>query len=226
MVDSALIKSQKLEKLQQLQQQHLFSNYRLKWRQSHLFVSLKKCAQSSLQPTIESEQWLVECLKHSSARLVRLDPNLGEDRIDLWATACFEAKMPVFIHRLPFACKMKSSSPRLQLIYRFIDLIAAALLLLALSPVILILVSIIRLDSPEPLLLWQLGVSQQGKLFRVFKFRTKGGIADNPRIPYLWHWMCKYILNELPQLLNVLRGEISLIGPRSCSLSLLLKNKL
>ncbi len=148
MIDSALSKSHKLEKLQQLQQQSLLENYRLKWRQRHLFMSLRQCEQLPSQPTIESGQQIVKCLKRSPVRLVRLDLNLGVARINLWAIACLEAKIPVFLS-LPSACKMKSSSSLLKLSFRFIDLTAASLLLITLSPVILLIVSLIHLDSPQ-----------------------------------------------------------------------------
>ncbi len=220
MVNSVLIKSQKFEKLQQIQQQqHLFENYRLKWRQRHLFVSLNQHEQSPSLPTIQSEQWLVECLKHSPARLVRLDPNLGEDRINLWAIACLEAKIPVFLS-LPSACKMKSSSSLLKLSFRFIDLTAASLLLITLSPVILLIVSLIRLDSPQ----WS--VSQRGKLFRIFKFRIAGGNEGNLYITCSRYCLHKYKPDKVPQLFNVLRGEISLMRPSFCFLSLFIKKQL
>jgi len=178
-----------------------------------------------LLSTIESEQWLVECLKHSSVRLVCLDLNLGNARLELWAIACLKAKIPVFI-RLPSTRKMKNSSLLLKLIYRFIDLIAATLLLLASLPVILIIASLICLHSRESILVWQWGVSHRGKLFRIFKFRTTAGIEDNLSSVCLEHWMHKYMLDELPQLFNVLHGEMSLIQPSSCSLSLLSGNQL
>jgi len=173
-----------------------------------------------LLSTIESEQWLVECLKHSSVRLVCLDLNLGNARLELWAIACLKAKIPVFI-RLPSARKMKSSSPLLKLIYRFIDLIAATLLLLTLFPAILTMALITCLDSRESILVWHWGVSHQGKLFRIFQFRTTARSEDELCSAYLEHWMHKYMLDELPQLFNVLHGEMSLIQPSSCSLSLL-----
>lgn len=185
-------------------------------------------------PSLESEQWLVECLKRSSVRLVRIDPNLGEASLKFWADACEQASKAVFL-RLPPAHKLHSQRRLRSWWSRLIDSIAAALLLLVLSPFILGLAWLMRVQSPEPIFLRQWCVGKRGKLFRIFKFRTLVVNAqtlehevmgnqnlqnrqDDRKITSLGRWMRKYKLDKLPQLFNVLRGEINLRGPRPLSL--------
>ena len=158
-------------------------------------------------------------------KLVRLDPNLGQARINQWARACEQASLSTYLE-LSSTCKQKTKKNLLSWgLIRIFDLSAAILLLLTLSPVILILVVLTSLDSSEPILLRQWDVGHRGKLFRILKFRTTGGHEDHPGITWLGQWMLNYKLDELPQLFNVLRGDISLIGPRYRKLTSLLKNK-
>lgn len=181
-------------------------------------------------PTLENEQWLVECLKHSPVRLIRIEPDLGEARLKFWLQACEQANKAIFLH-LSAAHKLPSKRcPRSRWFKRLIDWIAAALLLLLLSPVMLGLVCLMRVQSPS----WQIFfrewcVGERGKLFRLFKFRTMVMNAqtleqevmgnqktlhdrDDLSITPLGRWMRKNSLDKLPQLFNVLRGEMSLVG--------------
>jgi Bacterial sugar transferase len=193
------------------EQQHS-SNYLpqciLKWRQGQLFVRL---GQQSKQPYIsafETEQQLVECLKHSPVRLVRLHPTLGETTLKLWADACEQAKKPVFLRRTIQKTfqKQRQRSPKPK---QWMDSIVAFLLLLFLSPIILATAILIYLYSPELIFPRQWYIGTGGKLFRLLKFPTTIANDDSPTIPLI-RWMCKYNLDKLPQLLNVLRGDISL----------------
>ena len=98
----------------------------------------------------------------------------------------------------------------------------AALLLLLLSPLMLAIAAWIRLDSPGPALFRQLRVGRRGVPFRMHKFRTMradaGGSAltlqHDPRITRAGAWLRPRRLDELPQLLDVLAGTMSLVGPR------------
>jgi lipopolysaccharide/colanic/teichoic acid biosynthesis glycosyltransferase len=107
---------------------------------------------------------------------------------------------------------------------RLFDLLGAAVALLLLSPLLLVLALVIRLDSPGPVFFRQERVGRHGRLFRIHKFRTM--VADapqrgpaitvgaDPRITKSGAWLRRTRLDELPQLIDVLRGDMSLVGPR------------
>ncbi|MDF5720431.1 MAG: sugar transferase [Rhizonema sp. PD37] len=104
------------------------------------------------------------------------------------------------------------------------DIVLAWLLLLFLSPLMLLIALAIKLDSPGSVFYTQVRTGQEGKPFRVYKFRSmcqdaeKSGVqwaqTRDPRITRVGRWLRLSRIDELPQILNVLRGEMSLIGPR------------
>jgi len=110
------------------------------------------------------------------------------------------------------------------IIKRLFDIGASAAGLLVLSPLLLFLAAWIRMDSPGSVLYAAPRVGRGGRLFRMYKFRTMvanadriGGSStpdDDPRITRAGRWLRRYKLDELPQLLNVLNGTMSLVGPR------------
>ncbi len=125
---------------------------------------------------------------------------------------------------------------------RAIDVLVAGFVLVAASPVMLAVAVAIRLNSAGPILFRQNRVGMDGRLFRVLKFRTMttdapttiheeyvtaaliepngnigGGLhklVDDPRITSIGRFLRRFSLDELPQLVNVLRGDMSLVGPR------------
>ncbi|HUW95230.1 MAG TPA: sugar transferase [Anaerolineae bacterium] len=107
---------------------------------------------------------------------------------------------------------------------RAMDLAISILGLLVLSPLLLVLALWVRLDSEGPVLYGGKRVGEGGRPFHMYKFRTmvmgaeKRGPAvtyrDDPRITSAGRFLRGTKLDELPQLLNVLRGEMSLVGPR------------
>ena len=96
--------------------------------------------------------------------------------------------------------------------------------LIVLAPLLLVLAVLLKLDSPGPAFYRGVRVGQHGRPFRIFKFRTMlanadkiGGPstpADDPRITRMGRVIRRFNLDELPQLLNVLKGEMSIVGPR------------
>ena len=107
---------------------------------------------------------------------------------------------------------------------RLFDLVAASVGLLALSPLFLVVAIAIRRSSPGPVFFRQVRVGRGGEPFSMFKFRTMrpdaervGGqltVGADPRITPIGHTLRKYKLDELPQLINVVLGDMSLVGPR------------
>jgi lipopolysaccharide/colanic/teichoic acid biosynthesis glycosyltransferase len=123
---------------------------------------------------------------------------------------------------------------------RAVDLVGAVIGLAVLAPVLLAIALLILLDSPGPVLFHQMRRGHRGRPFRMFKFRTMvadaewrlGGLeASNesaggvlfklrrdPRVTWLGRFLRQSSLDELPQLINVLKGEMSLVGPRPLQL--------
>jgi len=127
---------------------------------------------------------------------------------------------------------------------RAFDLVLGLLCLVLFSPVLLLVALLVRLTSPGPVLFRQTRVGQDGRVFRMYKFRTmwtgssdrlhreyvakllvepegsstvRNGLyklTDDPRVTRLGAILRKTSLDELPQLFNVVRGEMSLVGPR------------
>jgi lipopolysaccharide/colanic/teichoic acid biosynthesis glycosyltransferase len=107
---------------------------------------------------------------------------------------------------------------------RAFDLAAAGVGLMILSPVMACLACMIKLESRGSVFYRGTRTGQFGKPFRIFKFRTmvadaetRGGPStalNDPRLTRLGPFMRKYKLDEVPQLLNVLKGEMSIVGPR------------
>lgn len=107
---------------------------------------------------------------------------------------------------------------------RAFDLVIAVVALVLALPVLLVIAVAIRLDSPGPILFRQARGGINGRPFRMYKFRTMtvteddGAITqatrDDPRVTQVGRLLRQTSLDELPQLLNVIRGEMSLVGPR------------
>ena len=221
---------------EQKQRERSLPGCTLRWRQKQLWVRCSEPGQRRYLPSLESEPWFVDCLKRSSVRLVCLDPKLGESGLKFWADGCEQANKKVFL-RIPSNPELPGNRSSVSWwLKRAIDWLAAALLLLVLSPVMLGIIVLMRIYSPGPIFFQQWRVGERGKLFRIIKFRTMVVNAENmhhqvmgnqkglhkrkddPRVTPLGRWMRKYSLDELPQLFNVLRGEMSLVGPRPWAL--------
>lgn len=107
---------------------------------------------------------------------------------------------------------------------RLLDLTVAGLGLLLTLPLWPVIALVIRLDSPGPVFFRQVRVGQRGRLFQIGKFRTmcvdaekdgaRWATAHDDRVTRVGRFLRSSRLDELPQLLNILRGEMSLVGPR------------
>jgi len=126
--------------------------------------------------------------------------------------------------------------PELGLLFkRVFDFVFSGLLLIVLSPFLLIIALAVKLDSPGPVLYESERIGKKGRVFRCIKFRTmvldadqrradvlhmneRDGvlfkISNDPRITRLGRFLRMYSLDELPQFFNVLKGEMSIVGPR------------
>ncbi|MGB5632729.1 MAG: heterocyst development glycosyltransferase HepC [Waterburya sp.] len=209
----------------------------LKWRHKNLLVSSLPNETKQVFPALTRKQWIESCLRNSWIKRVCVDRALGEKGIELWADACHQARKPIFV-RIP----SNSTLPSCRKTYywrikRFFDWLAAVVLLTLISPVMLLVTILIKIFTPGSIFYCQWRVGERGQLFKMFKFRTmtidaevqhhklmasQNGLyklENDPRITLIGKWLRKFRLDELPQLFNVLRGEMSLVGPRPWALS-------
>jgi undecaprenyl-phosphate galactose phosphotransferase/putative colanic acid biosynthesis UDP-glucose lipid carrier transferase len=109
------------------------------------------------------------------------------------------------------------------------DIVVSSFGLLVLCPVMLFAAILIRLDSPGPILFRQVRKGINGQPFRILKFRTMSVMEDgavvaqttrkDTRVTRAGYWLRRASIDELPQLLNVLLGEMSIVGPRPHALA-------
>lgn len=107
---------------------------------------------------------------------------------------------------------------------RGFDILFSASVLLALAPLLFAIALVVKLDSPGPVFFRQVRVGRGGREFRIFKFRTMRTdaprlgpqitVGADPRITRTGHFLRKYKLDEFPQFMNVLIGDMSVVGPR------------
>ena len=123
----------------------------------------------------------------------------------------------------PYYDNLKKHEKELYL-KRAFDVVAASILLVFLAPIMLVVAVWIKLDSPGPVFFRQTRITQYGKEFRIFKFRTMVNNADkmgsavtiggDSRITEVGTIIRKYRIDEFPQLFNVLTGDMSFVGTR------------
>jgi exopolysaccharide biosynthesis polyprenyl glycosylphosphotransferase len=107
---------------------------------------------------------------------------------------------------------------------RLVDILVSTAGLLIMLPLFLLIAALIKIDSSGPAMYRQTRVGLRGRPFLIWKFRSmrhdaeKSGPqwaqADDPRISRVGRWLRKTRIDEFPQLINVLKGEMSLVGPR------------
>jgi len=141
-----------------------------------------------------------------------------------------------YIGQFPTIPLHRGAVPELGLVFkRIFDTAFSLLTLLALSPLLVAIAIAIKLDSPGPVFYTSERIGKRGVVFRCFKFRTMVRdaekrrseimhmnerddvlfkISNDPRITRLGRLLRKYSIDELPQFFNVLRGDMSIVGPR------------
>src|SRR5580692_928857 len=112
---------------------------------------------------------------------------------------------------------------------RLFDLLFASLALLAMTPLLIAVAILIKLDSPGPVFFVQRRYGFNQQPFRIIKFRTMRALEDgavvaqarrgDPRLTRIGRWLRRWNIDEIPQLFNVLTGDMSLVGPRPHALS-------
>ncbi len=159
-------------------------------------------------------------------------PSILSD-IHIWVT-------PVdLVGNLGLEIRQNLLSPSAQLIKRVFDLVVSLTLIILLAPLFLTISVILFIDSPGPIFYFQERIGKGGNRFKMVKFRTMVPGADarleqhlevdtllrqeweqhqklssDPRITRVGRWLRRYSLDELPQLINIVVGEMSLVGPR------------
>ena len=195
----------------------------LQWRRNQLLVKSSGLVKQPYMPFLDTYESLRECLEHSSVKLVRIDPKLGEEKVKLWADAATSAAKPIYL-------RIRTDRKQPRFLKRLTEWMIASEILLAVSPLMLLLALLMKIDAKAPLFERSWYVGERGRLFKLIKYRTlsvnqkiDSKALDNQQttkkqMTLLGRWMAKYGLNNLPQLLNVLRGEMGLFGSRCWTL--------
>ncbi|MDD3998284.1 MAG: undecaprenyl-phosphate glucose phosphotransferase [Erysipelotrichaceae bacterium] len=147
---------------------------------------------------------------------VVLIPNLPQSYIGLNITE---------FHKIPVAYLNDANFSFLQRVSkRLFDFLLSLLITIAISPFLLLLALLVKLSSPGPVIFKQKRITEHGRVFTMLKFRSMNNdpklatvawtTKDDPRITKIGKFMRKTSLDELPQLFNIIKGDMSLIGPR------------
>jgi lipopolysaccharide/colanic/teichoic acid biosynthesis glycosyltransferase len=136
-----------------------------------------------------------------------------------------DRSLPAWINITPTSFRVHETSKVQEFLIRFLDVTGASLILLLSAPVTLIVSLLIKILSPGPVLYRQERVGKQGRVFVLYKFRSMidgaekhlgpvWAAKDDDRVTPIGKVMRKIRIDEIPQLFNVLKGDMSLVGPR------------
>lgn len=131
--------------------------------------------------------------------------------------------------RVVDARQANDSQPAKSLAKRFIDIVGAMIAILLFLPLLLCIALAIRIESGGPVIFQQRRTGYQGRTFRIYKFRTmtvtedcvnvRQATRNDTRVTAIGALLRKLSLDELPQLFNILKGDMSLVGPRPHALA-------
>ncbi len=179
---------------------------------------------------LEAHPRLVELVRQlqSTHIHIRLVPDLLDFAV-MHASVDYLEGLPIV------GLRVSALSDEARIAKRLFDIVVSGLLLLCLWPILLLIALLIRVDSPGPIFYIAERMGENGRIFRMFKFRTMVRDAEarweevafrrpdgklsfkligDPRVTRVGRWLRRTSLDELPQLFNVLRGDMSLVGPR------------
>jgi Undecaprenyl-phosphate glucose phosphotransferase len=201
------------------------------WRSDHVDGCLDDLVVRALSGDIDAIVHAVPLTE--TARINHMRYVLRNVSADIYVTVDleglgFSVDRSLSIGRSPLVnVQRRPLNERQQLQKRMFDSSLAIILVVALLPLLLLVALGIRLDSQGPILFKQARFGLNNRIFTVYKFRTmfhRNESADldgtnqarrgDPRITRIGKWLRKLSIDELPQLLNVIRGEMSLVGPR------------
>ncbi len=193
-------------------------------------VSIEQCIRGNLSVLEEAETVFI-CGVHSHDRNIILKKCIAKG-IDVYVlprigdVLMSGAKQMHMFHLPMLRVGRYHPTPEYLIIKRVFDIVSSGILLLLVSPVMLVTAIVIKATDGGPVLYKQRRLTKDGKTFEVLKFRSmrvdaeKDGIArlstgdKDERITPVGHFIRKMRIDELPQLLNILKGEMSVVGPR------------
>ena len=178
----------------------------------------------------EVEEVIIALEKRDFGKIKRIISGLsgGEIQInvipDVYDILSGSVKMSNIFGALMMNVQVEPMPAWQRVVKRLIDIIVSLVALIVLIPVFIVLAILVKLSSPGPIFFLQERIGRKGKPFKIIKFRTmyidaeKHGpqlsSSDDPRITKIGRFMRKTRLDEFPQFWNVLKGEMSLVGPR------------
>ncbi len=205
---------------------------------SNIVGDLRNCVSVARSLFVDEIYFSTPADKHTVISVVEEARALGIDvRVvpDLYDGLAWNAPVE-FVGQFPTIPLHRREFPRGAFVLkRALDIFLASLVLIVVSPIMLVIAILVRLDSPGPIFYKAERIGRKGRVFRCFKFRTMVPNADrlkrelahlneregilfkvtnDPRITKIGVKLRKYSLDELPQLFNVLKGDMSLVGPR------------
>jgi len=187
------------------------------------------------------EEVIIALKHHERSRLANLIAELQKSPVrvkvvpDFFDLAFPRAQVGVFAGIPMIGLREPAIDGFQLLVKRLFDLIVTTAMLLLIWPLLLLIAVLIKLDSPGPTIFKQQRMGENGRVFWMYKFRsmvvgaeerwyevarlTKDGkilhkVRDDPRVTRVGRWLRRWSLDELPQLFNVLKGDMSLVGPR------------